>query len=182
MAVTRKDVSKGLKEVTLYTDGACEPNPGPGGYGVVLIYGAHRKELSGGFRLTTNNRMEMYAAIVGLETLKEPCKVTLYSDSEYLVKAMNLGWARRWKARKWRRNKRENAMNVDLWERLLILCEEHQVEFIWVKGHTGNRENERCDWLSYHALAHQNLPADKVYEQRSKEISAGSSQEPPTLF
>jgi ribonuclease HI len=157
------------KDVIIYTDGACEPNPGPGGYGVVLIYGDHRKELSGGYRLTTNNRMEIMAAIQGLEALKNPCKVTLYSDSEYLVKAMTLGWVERWKSKNWRRNKREKALNVDLWERLLALCETHQVEFAWVKGHAGNRENERCDQLSYAAIEKPDLPADEGYESKSKD-------------
>jgi ribonuclease HI len=119
-----------IKEVTLYTDGACEPNPGPGGWGVVLIYGNHRKELSGGFQLSTNNRMEIIAAIKGLEALKTPCKVTLYSDSEYLVNAMMQGWVCRWQRDNWWRNKEERAANVDLWEKLLDLCNKHQVEFV----------------------------------------------------
>jgi ribonuclease HI len=154
-----------LKDVTLYTDGACEPNPGPGGYAVVLIHGGKRKELSGGFRSTTNNRMELMAAIKGLEALKEPCRARLYSDSEYLVRAMTQGWVQRWKARGWRRADKQPAANPDLWERLLALCQEHQVEFIWVKGHAGNPENERCDYLSYRALKGTDLPADDGYEQ-----------------
>ena len=153
-----------LKQVQIYTDGACEGNPGPGGYGVILIYARHRKELSGGFRLTTNNRMEVYAAIAGLRSLKEPCKVTLYSDSEYLVKAMTLGWVQRWKAKNWKRNKREKALNVDLWEQLLVECERHQVEFVWVKGHAGQPENERCDQLSMNVLRRGELPIDEGYE------------------
>ena len=153
------------KQVVIYTDGACDPNPGPGGYGVILIYAGRRKELSGGFRLTTNNRMEVYAAIAGLQALKEPCKVTLYSDSEYLVNAMTLGWVERWKARNWKRNKREKALNVDLWEQLLALCEHYSVEFVWVKGHAGLRENERADRLSMVALMQSNLPVDKGYEE-----------------
>jgi ribonuclease HI len=153
-----------LKQVEMYTDGGCDPNPGPGGYGVVLLSGGRRKELSGGFRLTTNNRMEIFAAIRGLETLGEPCRVTLYSDSEYLVNAMTLGWAQRWKANKWKRNKREKALNVDLWDRLLAQCERHHVEFIWVKGHAGLRENERCDQLSMAALRQKDLPIDEGYE------------------
>ena len=152
------------KRVVIYTDGACEGNPGPGGYGVVIIYSGHRKELSGGFRRTTNNRMEIYAAIKGLEALKEPCHVTLYSDSEYLVKAMSEGWVHRWKANHWKRNKRDKALNVDLWEQLLALRERHQVEFVWVKGHAGLRENERCDQLSNQAIVESNLPIDEVYE------------------
>jgi len=152
-----------MKEVVIYTDGAAEPNPGPGGYGVVLKYGRQRKELSGGFRLTTNNRMELLAAIAGLEALKEPCQVRLYSDSEYLVKAMTLGWVERWKSKGWKRTKKEKAANPDLWERLLEVSSQHDVEFVWVKGHAGNPENERCDRLSSLALKAPNLPEDAGY-------------------
>jgi ribonuclease HI len=152
------------KEVTIYTDGACEPNPGPGGYGVLLIFGSHRKEASGGFRLTTNNRMEIMAAIRGLELLNQPCRVTLYSDSQYLVNAMSLGWARRWQARGWQRNRKDHAANPDLWARLLALCARHEVEFRWVKGHAGHAENERCDELSVLALRQPELPVDEGYE------------------
>ncbi|MBC9783978.1 ribonuclease HI [Heliobacterium chlorum] len=148
------------KEVTLYTDGACSGNPGPGGYGVVLIYGEHRKEMSGGYRDTTNNRMEMLAAIRGLETLKEPCRVTLYSDSRYLVDAVKQGWARRWKANNWMRNKKDPALNVDLWKRMLELLDKHEVDFQWVKGHAGHPENERCDFLATEAAAKRDLPPD----------------------
>jgi ribonuclease HI len=147
------------KEVTIFTDGSCEPNPGPGGYGVVLICDRHRKELSGGFRLTTNNRMEVYAAIAGLEALKKSCKAKLHSDSEYLVKAMTLGWVRRWESKGWRK-----AKNPDLWKRLLELCEEHRVEFLWVKGHAGNPNNERCDRLALGASKADNLLVDEIYE------------------
>jgi ribonuclease HI len=148
-----------IKDVTIFTDGACEPNPGPGGYGAILIFGEHRKELSGGFRLTTNNRMEIYAAIAGLNALKEPCRVKLYSDSKYLVEAMTLGWIQRWESKDWRRTK-----NPDLWKSLLELCKTHQVEFIWVKGHVGNPENERCDVLALEASRASNLPVDEIYE------------------
>ena len=154
-----------LKKIEVYTDGGCDPNPGPGGYGVVLLFDGRRKELSGGFRRTTNNRMEIYAAIKGLEELTETCRVTLYSDSEYLVRAMNEDWVRRWKANRWKRNKHDKALNVDLWERLLALCDRNQVEFVWVKGHAGLRENERCDQLSMKALQKGNLPPDEGYEQ-----------------
>ena len=152
-----------LKHITVYTDGACIGNPGPGGYGVLLVYQDHRRELSGGYCKTTNNRMEIMAAIVGLNTLKEKCKVTLYSDSEYLVKAMSRGWAQRWQANGWKRNKREKALNPDLWERLLQLCEYHEVEFNWVKGHAENAENVRCDELAMQAAQQPNLPVDKGY-------------------
>ncbi len=152
-----------LKEIAIYTDGGCVPNPGPGGYGVILIYGHRRKELSGGFRLTTNNRMELLAAIVGLETLKFPCKVKLYSDSRYLVDAVTKGWARRWQKNGWWRNKEKKAANIDLWEKLLALCDQHQVQFIWVKGHAGHPLNERCDELSMAALQQPDLPVDEGY-------------------
>ena len=153
------------KAVTIYTDGGAEPNPGPGGYGVVLIYGNRRKELYGGFRLTTNNRMEFLAAIVGLESLTQTCKVQLYSDSKYLVDAMTQGWVDRWKTKGWRRGKQE-ILNSDLWVKLAALCERHKVEFRWVKGHAGNLENERCDKLSMQFLGKVGLPVDEGYELR----------------
>jgi ribonuclease HI len=154
----------GRKHVTIYTDGACRGNPGPGGYGVVLLYGEHRKEISGGYRRTTNNRMELMAVIVGLKALKEQCRVTLYSDSEYVVKAMTEGWARRWRANGWMRNKKEKAVSPDLWEQLLTLSEYHDVEFRWVRGHAGDLENERCDQLAVEATQQSDLLIDEVYE------------------
>jgi ribonuclease HI len=152
-----------MKHVTLYTDGGCLHNPGPGGYGVILLYDSHRKELSGGFRRTTNNRMEIFAAIAGLEALKEPCSVTLVSDSQYLVYAIQKGWARRWQANGWRRSNKEKAINPDLWERLLKLCAVHDVRFQWVRGHAGHRENERCDELATAAAKCPDLPIDVGY-------------------
>ena len=152
------------KQVIIYTDGAATGNPGPGGYGTVLLFGEHRRELSGGYRLTTNNRMEIMAAIAGLAALKAPCQVTLYSDSEYLVRAMREGWAVRWRARDWWRTKTEKAANPDLWQRLLELCAGHTVEFVHVRGHAGNEENERCDRLAVAAAAGKDLPADTAYE------------------
>ncbi len=137
-----------LKSVEIYTDGACSGNPGPGGYGVVLKYGNVRKELSGGEKETTNNRMELTAAIVGLDALKEPCNVTLYSDSKYLIDAINCGWAVKWRENGWKRNKKEPALNPDLWEKILNLLEKHNVELVWVKGHAGHPENERCDKMA----------------------------------
>ncbi len=136
-----------MKEVQLYTDGACRGNPGRGGYGAILVYGKYEKELSGGEALTTNNRMELMAAITGLETLKEPCLVTLYSDSKYLVDAFLLGWVETWKKAGWKRGK-EELKNPDLWERLYALTEKHSVTFVWVKGHNGHDYNERCDALA----------------------------------
>lgn len=159
-----------FKHVTIYTDGGCDPNPGPGGYGVVILLGALRKELSGGFRLTTNNRMEIYAAIRGLEALAEPSQVTLYSDSSYLVDAMTKGWAARWKEQGWMRNSKEPALNPDLWERLLALCEKHQVKFVWLRGHAGDPWNERCDQLSARALLRKDLPADAGYEGKPESL------------
>ena len=139
---------KELKKVEIFTDGACSGNPGPGGYGVVLRYGTAEKELSGGARETTNNRMELTAAIAGLEALKERCNVTLYSDSKYLIDAINCGWAEKWRLNSWMRTKKDKALNPDLWERLLDLLAEHNVELVWVKGHAGHPENERCDRMA----------------------------------
>lgn len=136
-----------MKEVELYTDGACRGNPGRGGWGAILVYGKHERELSGGEPNTTNNRMELMAAIAGLEALKEPCAVTLYSDSKYLVDAFLLGWVESWKAAGWKRG-RDELKNPDLWERLYALTEVHKVAFVWVKGHNGHDYNERCDALA----------------------------------
>lgn len=154
----------GLKHVTIYTDGACLGNPGAGGCGIVLRYGSHRKELSAGFRKTTNNRMEIMAAIIGLRALKEKCVVDLHSDSEYLVKAIEEGWAKRWQENGWRRNKKAAALNPDLWKVLLDLCGKHQVSFRWVKGHRGDEENERCDKLASAAAGGNDLLIDEEYE------------------
>ena len=132
---------------------------------MVLLYGSARKELSEGYRLTTNNRMEGLAVIKGLEALKEPCEVMLYSDSKYVVDAIEKGWVKRWKANGWYRNKKEKASNVDLWERLLAQLERHQVRFQWVKGHANHPENERCDSLSRAAIAEGNLLEDESYQE-----------------
>lgn len=154
-----------LKQVVIYTDGACSGNPGPGGYAAVLLYGTHRKELAGGFRRTTNNRMELMAAIVALRALKDRCAVRLHTDSQYIVQAIQQGWAARWQANGWMRNKKEKAVNPDLWTQLLELCRQHKVEFIWVRGHAGNIENERCDQLAVQAAQGANLPTDDIYER-----------------
>lgn len=156
-----------LKEgkVVLFTDGAASGNPGPGGYGVVLLYKRSRKELSGGFRLTTNNRMELLACIVGLETLKFPCSVVIYSDSKYVVDAVEKGWARKWQRLGWMRDKENKAKNPDLWKRLLDLLHIHDVRFQWVRGHSGTTENERCDILAVRESNRAKLPADSFYEQ-----------------
>jgi len=151
-------------KVIIYTDGACSGNPGPGGYGVILSYNGQQTELSQGFRWTTNNRMEILAAIVGLEAIDTPAYVQIYSDSKYLVDAMEKGWAKRWKANDWMRNKKELASNIDLWKRMLELCYHHQVEFFWVKGHAGHEWNERCDQLAREALATSQLLTDDGYQ------------------
>ena len=152
------------KHITIYTDGCSLGNPGPGGYAAILRYGEHTRELAGGFRRTTNNRMEILAAIEGLRALKAPCRVTLYTDSQYVANAIREGWAKRWKANGWRRNKKERALNPDLWEELLALCEQHDVEFVWVRGHTGDPDNERCDALAKQAAEQDHLPPDPGYE------------------
>ena len=153
-----------FKQVTIHTDGSCLGNPGPGGYGVVLRHDGGCKELSHGYRKTTNNRMEILAAIAGLETLNQRCRVTLHSDSQYVVNAIEKGWARRWQANGWKRNKKERALNPDLWERLLGLCDTHDVEFVWVRGHAGNPGNERCDQLANEAARGAHLAVDDEYE------------------
>lgn len=137
-----------MKKVEVFTDGACSGNPGPGGWGAILRYNGHEKELYGGEANTTNNRMELSAVIFALEALKEPCEVVLYSDSQYVCNALTLGWAKKWKAQGWMRNKKEPALNPDLWEKLLNLCEIHKIDVNWVKGHAGHLENERCDKLA----------------------------------
>ena len=137
-----------MKEVNLYTDGACRGNPGRGGWGAILVYGKYEKELSGGERETTNNRMELLAAIEGLRALKEPCRVTLYSDSKYLVDAFNLGWTKNWRAENFRVGKKNEVKNPDLWHTLIELVETHEVTFVWVRGHNGHAYNERCDALA----------------------------------
>ena len=152
-------------EVIIYTDGGSLGNPGPGGYGVVLLYGSTRKELSGGFRRTTNNRMELTAAIAALEALTRPSQVTLYTDSSYLANGINKGWAARWRRNGWMRTKDNPAENPDLWERLLDLCARHRVTFNWLRGHTGDPENERCDQLVKNAARQPNLPPDPGYEE-----------------
>jgi len=157
-----------LKVVKIYTDGSCVGNPGPGGYGTILHYEDHRKAVSGGFRLTTNNRMEIMAAIEGLKLLKFRCNVVVYSDSQYLVDAIMKGWALKWKSKRWKRNKKKRALNVDLWKELLELCEKHEVEFVWIKGHSGIWENEKCDMLSKNAAKSEALEIDEIYEKEQE--------------
>lgn len=137
-----------MKKVNLYTDGACRGNPGPGGWGAILEYKGIEKELSGGENPTTNNRMELSAAIMGLRALNEPCEVTLTSDSKYLVDGISKGWAKSWRAKGWKKSDGSAALNPDLWAELLDLFDKHKVELVWVKGHAGHPKNERCDALA----------------------------------
>ena len=153
-----------MKNIKIYTDGACSGNPGKGGYGAILEYNGKRKELSQGFVCTTNNRMEILSAVVALEALKEPCAVTLTSDSKYLVDSVKQGWIKKWQSNNWYRTKNEKAKNVDLFKRLVAQLERHQVEFVWVKGHAGHPENERCDYLATTAIKGSNLIEDVIKE------------------
>lgn len=148
--------------VNIYTDGACSGNPGPGGFGTILVHVdkdgfKHEKELSEGFKCVTNNQMELMAVIAGLEALKKPCNVTLYSDSQYVVKAFNEKWIDGWIKRGWKNSDKKPVKNVELWQRLLKAKEPHTVEFIWVKGHAGHEYNERCDTLAVNASKKDNL-------------------------
>lgn len=147
-----------LKLVEIFTDGACSGNPGPGGWGTILRFGNHEKELSGGELNTTNNRMELTAVIKGLEALKEPCQVILTTDSKYVSDAIINGWAKSWQKNGWKKADKKPALNADLWEALLDLLEKHEVTINWVKGHAGHKENERCDQLavSYYKKLQEN--------------------------
>lgn len=137
-----------MKKVQIFSDGACSGNPGPGGWGTILRFGEHEKEMSGGEKETTNNRMELTAVIKGLEALKEPCEVEFFTDSKYIIDSVTKGWAAKWKNNGWIKPDKKPALNPDLWERLLSLLEIHNVTFNWVKGHAGHPENERCDRLA----------------------------------
>ena len=137
-----------MKQIEIYTDGACSGNPGPGGWGAVLRYNSRKKEISGGEAQTTNNRMELTAVIAALECLKEPCAVELYSDSKYVIDALSKGWAVSWRKKGWIKSDKKPALNVDLWERLLKLTEAHEMHYHWVKGHADNKYNNRCDALA----------------------------------
>ena len=149
--------------VIIYTDGAAEPNPGPGGYGAVLIFGKHRKELSGGFRRTTNNRMELMGVIAALEELTRPCNVQIYSDSKYVVDSVQRGSLTRWAKANWHRSPGQPVKNVDLWKRYLEASSRHRIKFHWVKGHAGVKENERCDVLAVAAAQSGTRTADQGY-------------------
>ena len=147
-----------MKTVTIYTDGACSGNPGPGGWGAILMYGPHRKELSGGEAHTTNNRMELTGVIMALSALKYPCKVRLTTDSKYVVDGVTKGWAKSWRKKGWKKSDGKPALNPDLWGQLLDLLDVHDVEFSWIKGHAGHEENERCDRL---AVSHRDFHSGK---------------------
>lgn len=165
-------------EIVLYTDGGCLNNPGPGGFGIVIIDGEKRRELSGGFRLTTNNRMELMGSIVALKSLGKGIEkpVSLYTDSRYVVDGITKGWARRWKKNGWMRDAKNRAVNIDLWAELLDLYDQYKPSFHWVKGHAGNTENERCDVLARNAALRPGLPADLAYEKGETAIND------PSLF
>ncbi len=137
-----------MKHVDIFTDGACSGNPGPGGYAAILRYGQIEKEISGGEASTTNNRMELLAVITALSKLKEPCEVTVYSDSKYVIDSIQKGWVYSWKKNNWKKSNKKPALNVELWEQLLALLDKHNVSFSWVRGHNGHPENERCDALA----------------------------------
>ncbi len=150
--------------ISIYTDGACSGNPGPGGYGIVMLSGVHRKELSAGYRLTTNNRMELLAVIVALEKIKTPKSfVIIYSDSKYVVEAVNSNWIQGWVKRGWK-----NVKNIDLWQRFIKIISEHNVRFVWVKGHASNVENNRCDELAVQASKQLNLLIDEGFNTETK--------------
>lgn len=155
-----------IPEINLYSDGGAEPNPGKGGFGIILSYKETKKEFSQGYRLTTNNRMELMGVIFGLEKLKTKSKVNVYCDSRYVVDGMTKGWAEKWKSNNWYRTKDELASNHDLWDRLLTLVSNHEiVKFNWIRGHFGHSENERCDELANIALNSESLIEDTVYEE-----------------
>ncbi len=154
--------------ITIYTDGSSRGNPGPGGFGTLLISGERRKEISVGYQKTTNNRMELLAAIAGLEVLKRASDVTLYSDSKYVIDAINKGWLRGWKRRGWIKSDKQPVKNIDLWKRLDAAAAEHEVTWKWVKGHAGNPENERCDKLATTAADGDDLKPDRGFEQQQQ--------------
>jgi ribonuclease HI len=153
-----------MKQVTIHTDGGCKGNPGPGGFGAVLVFGKHRKEISAGYRMTTNNRMELRAAIAALELLREPCDVTIHSDSKYLVDAVNKKWIAGWQKKNWINSQKQPVKNRDLWERLIAAMVPHKITFKWVKGHAGDAENERCDELANHAVKSTKLLVDDGFQ------------------
>ena len=162
-------MAEGQNKIKIYTDGACKGNPGKGGYGAILTFvdsqgQYHEKELTQGYELTTNNRMELLAAIVALEALKRPSEVILYSDSKYLVDAINQKWIDGWIAKNWKQGTKSEVKNIDLWKRLLKAQEPHKVEYVWVKGHAGHEYNERCDRLAVASASKENLLVDENFK------------------
>ena len=159
-----------MPNVKIYTDGACANNPGEGGYGIVLMYEdsnkvLHKKEISKGFKMTTNNRMELLAVIDALDSLKKPCDIELYSDSKYVVDAINQKWLDSWQEKNWKLNTKNPVKNIDLWQKLLVAMKPHKIEFIWVKGHDSNEYNNRCDKLAVEARLSGNLSIDDGFNQ-----------------
>ena len=163
-----------LKKVVVYTDGSCDPNPGRGGYGAILRFGSREKRISEGYKNTTSSRMELMAVVKALEALAEPCRVTLYSDSKYVVNSISKGWARKWRDNRWMRNNKDRAENPDLWESILQLCNRNEVEFEWVRSHFGDsrkehaKYNDICDKLAKSARKKPNLLVDEEYEARQQ--------------
>lgn len=154
-----------MKKVVIHTDGACKGNPGPGAYAAVLVSGKHRKEISAGYRLTTNNRMELRAAIAALELLSEPCNVELHSDSKYLIQAITEKWLAGWQRRGWITAGKQPVKNQDLWQELMAAMAPHLIDWCWVKGHAGHQENERCDELANQAVAARDLQVDHGFQR-----------------
>ncbi len=156
-----------MSEVLLYTDGACSGNPGPGGWAAILVWGVHRREISGGFRLTTNNRMEMVAIIQGLQLLNRSTNVTVVTDSRLIVDAFEKRWIDSWMANRWIKSDKTKVKNAELWAKIKGYTKDHKIKFQWVKGHSGHPENDRCDVLAVAETKKQNLPADEVYEREN---------------
>lgn len=158
-----------MKKVEIHTDGACSGNPGPGGYGTVMVSGKHRLELSQGYRRTTNNRMELLACVAALDALKSPCEVTLVSDSRYVVDAMTKNWLRGWKSRGWLTSNKKPVKNKDLWMLLESAAASHKITWKWIRGHAGHKENERCDELAVAAVKSRDLLEDSGFEQAKED-------------
>ncbi len=161
-----------IPKINLYSDGGAEPNPGKGGYGIILSWNGEQKEFYGGFKMTTNNRMELMGVIKGLELLKTKSEVMVYTDSKYVIDGIEKGWAKKWKLNNWYRNKQEKAINIDLWDKLLELIEQHNVKFNWVKGHNGHIENERCDFLASKAINLDNLAEDSGFNSQNNNTTS----------
>ncbi len=168
-----------LPAVVLHTDGACLGNPGPGGYAAILTTDTLRREIVGGFRRTTNNRMELAAVIAGLTALKRPCGVRIVSDSQYVIRAMSLGWVTRWNRNGWMRTRKEPVENADLWRRMIEALRPHVAEFEWVRGHAGHPENERADVLATTAARGKDLPPDEAFESGATTVAPAPGRSGP---